>query len=95
MLRVRIVEDCRDKKGLADGKLGKVVGYVEYGPELLHLNTPKIVLDDGDIIFGCECWWEEYSEKTAASLEESRKNLQNYKDQILQSCKEAFDLDDE
>jgi hypothetical protein len=30
--------------------------FAEAGRELGHLN-PRIKLDDGEVVYGCECWW--------------------------------------
>lgn len=30
--------------------------FAEIGRELEHLN-PRIKLDDGEVVYGCECWW--------------------------------------
>lgn len=32
-----------------------VIGPFGFGP--LSHETPKIVLDDGQVVYGCECWW--------------------------------------
>ena len=29
----------------------------KYGLENPKLENPKLVLDNGDIVWGCECWW--------------------------------------
>jgi hypothetical protein len=70
----------------------KILGYGEYsedsipdecaggmGPILRRacVSNPKIVLDDGNIVFGCECWWGE---------EEAVKRR-------LASCKEVIQVD--
>lgn len=41
-----------------------IYGYGEYVgeepcPKLFNCKNPKIVLDNGNIIWGCECWWGE------------------------------------
>lgn len=51
----------------SDGKTVKFYGYGTYiGDEVpddnvggfnLGLPTPKIELDNGNIVYGCECWW--------------------------------------
>lgn len=45
----------------ADDTFVNVLGYGEYLGEEIHpeyqFKTPKIVLDNGDIVWGCECWW--------------------------------------
>lgn len=36
---------------------GKYLG--DFFNEQIQANNPKIELDSGDIIWGCECWWME------------------------------------
>jgi hypothetical protein len=36
------------------GKEGEIVGY--------NGRSPKILLDDGSVLFGYECWWEPVEE---------------------------------
>ncbi len=43
-----------------------IYGYGEYVgdepcPICFNMSNPKIVLDSGDIVWGCECWWGEAS----------------------------------
>ncbi|MDR3672521.1 MAG: hypothetical protein P4L36_16870 [Holophaga sp.] len=51
-------------------------------PALVKLLVPKLVLDDGTVIWGCEAWWAEEEEVQAlaqgrqvepASIEELRR----------------------
>ena len=79
-MRVRIVEDCREGH-LATGMLGEYEEKV-YAVGLNRM-TPKITLDDGDIIYGCECWWEEYQEDK--SLEQAQEELFAHKLTFLSS----------
>ncbi len=50
----------------AEDTFVNVLGYGEYLGEEIHpeynFSTPKIVLDNGDIIWGCECWWGDVEE---------------------------------
>lgn len=39
-----------------------IYGYGEYVgeepcPKLFNCKNPKIILDNGNVIWGCECWW--------------------------------------
>lgn len=36
------------------------VGAAGFGPLLVAGGTtnPKLTLDNGDVVFGCECWWD-------------------------------------
>lgn len=38
--------------------IGKIVGYENLLGLNLDIETPKIELTTGRIIYGCECWWE-------------------------------------
>ena len=35
---------------------GEMVGK-EPCPLLCDIPNPKIILDDGNVVWGCECWW--------------------------------------
>jgi len=39
------------------------------------ITNPKIVLDSGKVVYGCECWWgdEEEVKKTLASMKEVKQ----------------------
>lgn len=74
-MRVRIVEDCRPDH-TATGLLGTIVGQGH--PEDCSIVTPKIMLDNGDVIYGIECWWEEYTE-SSPPLEEVQRDLETHK----------------
>ena len=46
----------------SDEKNVYIYGYGEYvGKEpcskLHNIENPKIILDNGNVIWGCECWW--------------------------------------
>lgn len=53
----------------ADGEEVRLFGYGQYvgeevpPPEVkmfgipMTMKNPKIVLDDGKVVWGCECWW--------------------------------------
>lgn len=53
--RVLIVEDCREN-GTATGKEGVYEGRFPYNDDA-HFSNPRIKLDEGEIIWGIECWW--------------------------------------
>ena len=63
--RVIITEDCRAGKN-AKGKKGKIIDHVEVDVSGFQTTSPKIELDDGDIIHGFECWWLPYKEPVQA-----------------------------
>lgn len=67
--RVRITEDCRKEK-TATGKMGHYVGDANGW-------IPILKLDDGDVIYGCECWWESIDDENSMQpLEESQSGLE-------------------
>lgn len=45
--------------------------------------NPKIILDDGNVVYGCECWWgpeeklNQYPSFEVCSIVEERKVYQN------------------
>lgn len=46
----------------SDEKNVYIYGYGEYVgeepcPKLFNIKNPKIILDNGNVIWGCECWW--------------------------------------
>ncbi len=49
-------------------------GYGVYLGDLKHpiygFNNPKIKLDSGEIVWGCECWWD-----SEASIQKELENL--------------------
>lgn len=45
-------------------------GMLSIALKMLKIPNPKIVLDNGDIVWGCECWWNE-EEKTKKFIEEA------------------------
>lgn len=57
----------------ADSKEVRLFGYGVYlGDEVhpvLKFPNPKIKLDDGSVVWGCECWWagEEETKKIIGS----------------------------
>ena len=55
--RVIIIKDERSSTG-AKGKKGHVIDH----ETILGVPVPVIMLDDGAIIRGYECWWEPYKE---------------------------------
>lgn len=73
--RVKIIEDCREN-GYAKGMLGNYLGDFIYPNN--NFENPKILLDNGDIIWGIECWWEKYDDNK--SMEKSEKEVQVYKE---------------
>lgn len=55
----------------------EVPGDEVVGFKITGLPNPKIELDNGKYVFGCECWW--------ASEEEIKR--------ILAECKEVIEID--
>lgn len=49
----------------------------------IGMKNPKIVLDDGSVVYGCECWWgpestlDEYPTFELYSIDECRKEFEN------------------
>ena len=85
--RVRIIEDGRKNKN-AKGMLGIYEGDFPYMLE--EFLNPRILLDDGDIIWGIECWWELYDENKP--MEESEKEVQDFYKE-MRSWEKASDED--
>jgi hypothetical protein len=56
--RVLIVKDERSNVPSARGKKGHIIGH----ESIIGVPVPVIMLDDGGIIHGYECWWERYKE---------------------------------
>ena len=47
---------------------GVYTGWSDGSPEdgCIYKIGPKIVLDNGDVVYGCECWWDD--EKTVKEM---------------------------
>lgn len=62
----RVQVSYRDRHGSTVWALGWYVGLAEYpgGSQWCAKGkpNPKIILDDGLVIWGCECWWDEIAE---------------------------------
>lgn len=58
--RVRIVE-VMDERVELEGQHGNIVEMVRLAADLfgIECDTPKIQLDNGETIYGHECWWIE------------------------------------
>ena len=58
--RVRIIEDCRrDVREKLDGSYGTCLGSYDY-PDISSKSddgSPLIRADNGQYLWGCECWW--------------------------------------
>ena len=72
--RVLIVKDCRSG-GIATGQTGIYEGR-HPRPESGWEN-PRIRLQDGSVIWGCECWWT--SVRSAGPLDQEQKLLEKHK----------------
>jgi hypothetical protein len=64
----------------AGGVFGKAMTEIaEFTPESIpvpdYLKNPKIVLDNGKVVWGCECWW--------GPEEVIRKRLENYSNIVV------------
>ena len=51
---------------------GKYVGY--YIHPQLNIVNPKMELDDGKVVWGCECWWGE-EDKMKQMLQDRNKEI--------------------
>lgn len=61
-----------------------------YGPPaLLHQAIPKLRLDDGTVVWGCECWW--HAEETVLGYKASRTVVRPKIDSIRQKAREAWE----
>ena len=72
--RVLIIEDCREG-GIVTGQTGIYEG--EFRVEGLSFPNPRIRLQDGSVVWGCECWWKPVSE--AGALIHEQKALREHK----------------
>lgn len=70
--RVLIEVDCRfDSPGMSvAGMQGVYEGDFEYPEDELSAPNPRIKLDNGDIIWGIECWWRPVDEGDTAPTRE-------------------------
>lgn len=57
-------------------------------PALLALAIPKLRLDDGTILWGCECWWN--YEATVKALELDRQIVRPKLESIREKAAEAW-----
>jgi hypothetical protein len=83
-IRVIITMDCRQGSP-ATGQLGVYEGDFLYEDSF---ENPRIRLDDGTCIWGCECWWEPYN---GQDLESSQRKLWAYLgfEKMLEILREA------
>jgi hypothetical protein len=56
--QVTALISTNNKEVLVLGR-GVYVGDFEPPEGIPGLKSPKIVLDNGDVVWGCECWWAE------------------------------------
>jgi len=72
--RIYIIDDCRsDPVFSATGKYGTYEGLeakTDYA-----CPSAKIRLDDGTIIWGCECWWKTANLDQGEDLEDEQQKL--------------------
>lgn len=75
------------------GSKAKVLGVGVYSgnevppaevSKLMHefnLKNPKITLDNGDVVWGCECWWgpEDAVKKRIEGLEVEEVSIKDYR----------------
>lgn len=57
-------------------------------PALINLALPKLRLDDGTVIWGCECWWN--TEPMIKALEEGRTIIKPKLDSLRAKATEAW-----
>ncbi len=48
----------------------EAAGFMADGLREVEMSNPKIELDDGEVVYGCECWW--------GSEEKVKKMLETY-----------------
>lgn len=79
--KVRIIEDCRD--GIpATGQEGIYEGRFPIpSNEDRYPDNPRIRLDDGSVIWGAECWWENVTDDMAP-LEEAQERVEAYREKF-------------
>jgi|GEM_PF-3801121 len=66
--RVKIVQDCRHVAKKLHGCYGTCLGLYDY-PDTNKKSddrNPLILSDDGEHIWGCECWWISEEEAKAS-----------------------------
>lgn len=71
--KVMIIEDCREN-GEAAGKIATIEGYFEVCEDF---ESPKMILEDGSVIWGYECWWQPAEE--VEDLEQAQIALESVK----------------
>lgn len=89
--RVRITQDVRED-GNATGMFGKYVGDWPYQDISGNFKNPRIILDNGDVIWGIECWWERVEPDTPP-LRESVTLLEEHKEKMRQLFRENLPED--
>lgn len=65
-----------------------LLGYGKYLGDVIHpvygFLTPKILLDNGDIVWGCECWWGNVEEMEKRFFDGKREirhvKIEDYRD---------------
>ncbi len=57
---------------------------------LVGIPVPKLRLDDGTVIWGCECWWND--EATVKAWAEGRQIIRPKIESVRQKAKEAWEL---
>jgi hypothetical protein len=77
--RIIIIEDCRPN-GNAKGMLGIYEGDFPYKNEEGEWKNPRLKLDDGQIIWGIECWWKPYEK--FKNMKESENEVKNFYDEL-------------
>lgn len=88
----------------ADGKTAHIFGYGVYagdeippagvfmmGIEMRELNcpNPKLVLDNGDVVFGCECWWgpEKAMKRRCEGMQVVMASIKDYREESAANLK--------
>jgi len=76
--RVLIIEDCREG-GIAAGQTGTYEGRFDFdtGQPDEFFGNPRIRLQDGSVIWGCQCWWR--SVREAGPLPAEQVALEKHK----------------
>lgn len=63
-----------------------VAGYNP--PHLAHMLNPKIQLDNGDVVWGCECYWdgeEEFKRLLARAVEVKTVSIHDLRKRSLEN----------
>lgn len=83
-MKVVIIEDCRPGH-MATGQTATYEGDFPVDDSCAFPN-PRMRLQDGSVIWGCECWWKPVEE--AGPLPQMQQELEKYKEFVRGLLKE-------